>query len=134
VNPTASTLEGLSARIVDDQLRARGGADAADALAAVFHELRRSVSPMIGELGYTAVLKRAIWLASRNGGGGRFPAEAVPDAALLREMVENGGTAHAREWSEAVLARLFSLLRSFIGEPLTLRLVARAFPQVPQEG
>jgi hypothetical protein len=93
----------------------------------VCEKLQISVTRFAGSDGFASLLRRALALARAE-----FPSLTVklkPDGALegceaLAAEAANGGT----EGVVANIAHLLGLLETFIGRPLTLRLVREAWP------
>jgi len=90
-------------------------------------KLRVSLTRFAGPEGFASLLRRALTLA-------RVEAPALqsvsvkPDGTLdgLEQLVVRGG---AKDAAEAITGTLLSLLVTFIGESLTLRLVRDAWPE-----
>ncbi len=100
----------------------------------VCEKLQVSLTQFAGEEGFTALLRRALALARAE-----VPAmqtvKLKPDCALegieaLAVDKTNGGA----DGPVALIAHLLGLLVTFIGEPLTLRLVREAWPDASLEG
>jgi hypothetical protein len=131
-------------------LAQHAGADAgAEAIAAAarraYDDLARVSAPLIGEGGFQALTARALHLARREypclvparegtpARTERTPGTPPPEeaAALFSQVVaclEQQGPAVATEAAGAVFAILTELLVTFIGEPLTTRLLRKAWP------
>ena len=94
----------------------------------VCEKLRVSLTRFAGADGFAALLRRALALARAE-----VPAlhsvKVKPDGSLegLEELAAMRATAGA-EAAVAITAHLLGLLVTFIGEPLTLRLVREAWP------
>lgn len=94
----------------------------------VLEKLRSSLSRIAGPEGFTALLRRALALARAD-----VPAlDAVqigPDGRLegLEELLAGADNAGA-DAATAITTHLLGLLVTFVGEPLTLRLVREAWP------
>lgn len=99
----------------------------------VYENLRTSLTRFAGPDGFTALMRRALALARAE-----VPAlQAVtvqPDGTIdgLEEIAFNSRDAGI-EATVAITANLLFLLVTFIGEPLTLRLISDAWPDVPLE-
>lgn len=96
----------------------------------VCDKLRKSVTRLAGDDGFASLLRRALVLARAE-----VPAldriTVNPNCAMegieaLAASENDGGVAAA----SALTAHLLELLVTFIGEPLTLRLVREAWPDV----
>jgi hypothetical protein len=111
-----------------------GPAAGAEALAAAahrtYHDLARVSAPLIGQVGVDALTGRALhlvrgeypWLGTRE------PGQAEGPFAQVIVGLERQDPAVAIEAAGAVLATLTGLLVTFIGEPLTARLLRKAWP------
>jgi hypothetical protein len=133
VNGSTDRIRDLAARIVEADFEGRRHAEVARSLAKVFERLHDILAPMVGELGYAAVMKRAVWLAARTADAAGFPAETGLAERDLIPMVEGAGAARAVRWAEQIVEQAISLLHSFLGAPLTMRLIERAFPPHSQQ-
>jgi len=112
-----------------------GPAARAEALAAAarraYEDLARASAPLIGQVGVEALTGRAVhlaqreypWLAPR-----REPDQAEEPFAQVTVCLEHQDPAVATEAASAVFATLTGLLVTFIGEPLTARLLRQAWP------
>jgi hypothetical protein len=109
-------------------LEGREGLEAARGLARALQRLHDMLVPMVGELGFAALIKRAMWLAARTADAAGFPAEIGLAEKDLVKLVEAAGTARTVRWAQQIVEQALTLLYSFLGEPLTRRLIERAFP------
>jgi len=112
-----------------------GPAAGAEALAAAAHraydDLARVTVPLIGQLGVNALTGRALHLAQRE-----YPwlvqtrelEQAREPFAQVIACLEQQDPAVATEAAGAVFATFTGLLVTFIGEPLTARLLRKAWP------
>lgn len=96
----------------------------------VFEKLRSHLSRLVGVAGFQALLARALALAKSETSW----LEAVrvqPDGTLegFREAARRLPAEAVTDGSAALLAHLLGLLVTFVGEALTLRLVADIWPQ-----
>ena len=112
-----------------------GPAVGADALAAAAHraydDLVRVSAPLIGRVGIDALTGRAVHLAQRDYPWlvpTRKPEQAEGPFAQVVFSLERQDPAVATEGAGAVFATLTGLLVTFIGEPLTARLLRKAWP------
>lgn len=129
--------EHLLRQLVLNLLRREAGVDAdAAALAAATHRaydnLARVLVPLIGEVGITALTARALHLAQREYPWLARTREATPIdesfTQLRLSLEQHDDPAVAADAAAAALASLLALLVTFIGEPLTMNLVRRAWP------
>jgi hypothetical protein len=129
MNASTEKIRELATHIVGAELVHYGEAERSQAFAKVFERLRDVLAPMVGELGFSAVVKRAVWLTARNGHGKGFPAETGFAIDELKVLLEREGLAHTARWAVNIVEQSISLLNSFLGESLTLKMVERAFPE-----
>lgn len=116
--------------------REAGSSADAKTLAAATHRaydnLARVLVPLIGEVGVTALTARAWHLAQRDYpwlAHTQDPTQPGEPFAQLRLAVEQqDDPAVAAEAAAVALAILLTLLVTFIGEPLAMSLVRRAWP------
>ncbi|MGZ4808472.1 MAG: hypothetical protein ACXV7D_04010 [Thermoanaerobaculia bacterium] len=96
-----------------------------------YDDLARVLVPLIGEVGVTALTTRALHLAQRE-----FPSARAADPGRAGSPLNQ-----VNEWLEsqddpevttnaaaAMLSTIGELLVTFIGEPLTMRLLPKAWP------
>jgi len=112
-----------------------GPAASAKALAAAarrtYDDLARVSVPLIGQVGVDALMGRALHLARREYpwlSSTRDPEQADAPFAQVIAGLERQDPAVATEAAGAVFATLTGLLVTFIGEPLTERLLRQAWP------
>jgi hypothetical protein len=96
--------------------------------------LWRQIQPLIGPAGFQSVLARALGLARAEhpfleGVEGAEPANGCLKG--LAASVQGQSPAETEEGIVAVLGNFVWLLSTFIGEDLVLRLLRRAWPDVP---
>lgn len=98
----------------------------------VSERFRISLTKFAGADGYTSLMRRALTLASEDvpcldrikvGAGGRLEGFEQLDAGP-------GSSVARGECAVAITAHLLWLLDTFIGKPLTLKLVREAWPEV----
>jgi hypothetical protein len=113
-----------------------GPAAGAEALAAAAHraydDLVRVSAPLIGQVGVDALTGRALHLAQRDYPWlvhTREPEQAEAPFAQIVFCLERQDPAVAIEAAGAVFAIFTGLLVTFIGEPLTARLLRKAWPE-----
>ena len=102
----------------------------ATAASDAYHDLTRVLAPVIGDLGVAAMTNRAMhlavrgypWLPARQPGAADTPFAQFIDALKRQEP------AVATDAATAVFEAMLGLLATFIGEPLTARLVQQAWP------
>jgi hypothetical protein len=109
-------------------------ADAAALAAAArraYDDLARVVAPLIGQAGIEALTGRALHLAQRDYPWllhTREPEEVEGPFTQVVFTLERQDPAVAVEAAGSVFATLTGLLVTFIGEPLTVRLLRKAWP------
>jgi hypothetical protein len=94
----------------------------------VFEKLRRPLSTLVGATGFRMLLGRALTLAKAqdpNLGAVRVQPDGSLEGLSELRPNENG------QAGVALIAQLLSLLESFIGPELALRLVADEWPDLP---
>jgi len=103
-----------------------------DAAQRAYEDLARVSTPLIGKVAVDALTGRALYLAQQNypwlaaTRGGR--AWSGPFAQVVF-CLEQQAPAVAMEAAGAVLATLTELLVTFIGQPLTVRLLRDSWPE-----
>ena len=112
-----------------------GPAAGAEGLAAAarraYDDLARVSAPLIGQVGVNALTGRALHLAQRDHPWlvpTREPERAEGPFAQAMIHLERQDPAVAAEAAGAVFATFTGLLVTFIGEPLTARLLQKAWP------
>jgi len=112
-----------------------GSAASTEALVAAvqgaYDDLARVSAPLIGQVGVDALTGRALHLAQREYPWLVPPREPEPEEGPFAQIIfclEQQDPAVATEAAAAVFATLTGLLVTFIGEPLTARLLRKAWP------
>jgi hypothetical protein len=109
--------------------------DVAASLDRTFGQLHDVMQTLIGPEGYRALLERALFLAR---GEFAWTASLKIDRGRTlslqgaREIVASEGPEVATEGFVLVLANFIGLLHTFIGEDLTMRLLSRIWPDIPE--
>ena len=92
----------------------------------VCEKLQVSLTRFAGADGFTSLLRRALALARME-----VPAlqsiEVKPDCSILEQLAADSSNG-ATDAAVAIIAHLLGLLVTFIGAPLTVRLVGEAWP------
>jgi hypothetical protein len=129
MNAATPAMQNLARRLIASEA-ARNPFDGAVGAMRACDKLRAQLAKLAGAAGFRSLLARAValaiaeapWLESvrvdADGALEGFEAASAPQSAAQREA---GGA--------AVVAQLLGLLVTFIGEPLTLRLVGDAWPE-----
>src|SRR5688572_22815108 len=119
----------LALKVVTQHAGPAAGAKAIAAAARrAYDDLARVVAPLIGQGGFEALAARALHLARQEYPclvQTRQPEDAAGSFSQVVDCLERQGPAVATEAAGAVLATLTGLLVTFIGEPLTTRLVRK---------
>lgn len=98
----------------------------------VIERLRISLSRLAGVDGFASLIRRALTLASAEIPAlARVEIEATGRLKGLEQLTMEPGADARTEATVAVTAHLLELLVTFIGEPITLRLVREAWPDLP---
>lgn len=110
-----------------------GPGEVAAAIEHVFEELYALMSPLVGPTGFASVIRRAHHLSRSEC---RFldaaTIESMPLAkAGIESLIAREGGEPVTGCATLLMAQVLALLCSFIGEELTLRLVRRAWPHLP---
>ena len=129
-----AALRRLISRVLTHQAQA-GSATGAAAVAAAargaYDDLSRVLVPLIGQVGTESLAARAVHLAQREYpwlAKPRDPKHAQGPFTHVSVSLEHQDAALAAEGAAAVLAAFTGLLVTFIGEPLTTRLMRKAWP------
>jgi hypothetical protein len=110
---------------------ASGAGDLAAAAQRAYDDLAQVSTPLIGEVGVEALTSRTLYLAQRKYRWlvlTREPNQFKGPFAQIVFCLERQDPAVATEAAGAVLTTLTGLLVTFIGEPLTARLLRKAWP------
>ena len=110
---------------------AAGAAALAAAAQRAYDDLAQVAAPLIGQVGVDALTGRTLYLAQRKYPWlvhTREPEQWKGPFAQIVFCLERQDPAVATEAAGAVLTILTGLLVSFIGEPLTARLLRQAWP------
>ena len=101
----------------------------------VFAKLRRPLITLAGVAGFRSLLSRALTLA-RAEAPSLSAVQVAADGSLkgLDELEPQTGKEQARDGGAILIAQLIGLLRTFIGEGLTLRLVQDVWPEAAFDG
>jgi len=115
--------------------RAGAGAETHAVAAAAQHaydDLARVSTPLIGKVAVDALTGRALYLVQQNHPWLAATREAMEWSGPFAQVVfclEQQAPAVASEAAGAILATLTELLATFIGQPLTARLLQEAWPE-----
>jgi hypothetical protein len=93
----------------------------------VYEKLRRPLSALAGVAGFRSLASRALTLAKPEAPS-LFAVQITPDGYLLGLDKIELQNLHAGEGGVILLAQLLELLFTFIGEPLTLRMMQDVWP------
>jgi hypothetical protein len=122
----------LALKVIAHYAGTDAGSEAVAAAAGrIFEDLDRVVSPLIGHLGVDSLTGRALHLAALEYPcvvTKRGPDQADRPFAQVLVCLEQQEAADATAAAAAVFATFTGLLGTFIGEPLTARLLRKAWP------
>lgn len=124
----SSSIRRLAQRLLSLEAEGSGGSPQGQEAVRVFQKLRASLTRFAGPEGFASLLRRSLALARAES-----PAlEGVtfnPDGTLdgLEALASDTGNGGA-EAVVGIVAHLLGLLITFIGEPLTLRIVRESWP------
>ena len=127
-----AALQQLALKVLAQYAGSAAGAEAvAAAERRAYDDLARASAPLIGQVGVDALTGRALHLAQR-----QYPwlvqtreaGQADGPFAQVIAGLERQDPAVATEAAGAVFATLTGLLVAFIGEPLTVGLLRKAWP------
>jgi hypothetical protein len=127
-----AALRQLALRVLAQYAGSTAGAEAlAAAVRHAYDDLARVSAPLIGQVGVEALTDRALHLAQREYPWlvqTREPEQAEGPFTQVIACLERQDPAVAIEAAGAVFATFTGLLVTFIGEPLTARLLRQAWP------
>jgi hypothetical protein len=132
MNTTTPAIQNLARRLIAleaarDELAVAGGSEAVR----VCEKLRVPLTKLAGITGFCSLLSRALALAKAEVPS-LDPVRVGTDGAL--EGFDGIGRTADAGAGVAIVSQLLGLLVTFIGEPLTLRLVRDAWPNTPVAG
>jgi hypothetical protein len=99
--------------------------------------LAARLSPLIGDVGVSALWTRSLYLTQREFAWlARMPPSAPDESPVtqLRLCLERQPPSTATEAAAAVLATFYGLLATLLGDALTIRLTREAWPDIATEG
>jgi len=127
-----TALRELALKVIAQYAGPAAGPEALAAAAGrIYQDLDRVVSPLIGHLGVDSLTGRALHLAGREYPcvvTTREPDQGDRPFAQVLVCLEQQDAAEATAAAAAVFATFTGLLGTFIGEPLTARLLRKAWP------
>jgi len=112
---------------------AAGAQELAAAAQGLYDDLAGVSAPLIGQVGINALTGRALFLVQRSFPWMMRSSETgawTGPFAQIAFCLEQQDPAVATEAAGAVFATLTGLLANFIGEPLTMRVLQKAWPDV----
>jgi hypothetical protein len=133
--PAVAALRPLTSNVLAQRAGADAGADAvAAAVRRTYDDLSRVSIPLIGRVGLEALTSRALHLAQSECPGlvqVVYSARQGQGAGSFADVVESlaqRDAAVAADCGGVLIGTLTGLLVTFIGEPLTLSLLRKAWP------
>lgn len=136
--PDPTALRELALKVLGQYSGPEAGAEAlASAAERSYEDLVRVVAPLIGHMGADSLTGRALHLAAREHPclvSTREQERGVRPFARVIACVKQQDPAVATEAAAAVFATFTELLGTFIGGPLTGRLLRKAWPDAFSDG
>jgi hypothetical protein len=124
-NEISTGVRDVARRLLSFESAADGHADAKiSATFIVSEKLRRPLSTLAGTAGFRSLLMRALTLAKRE-------APSLAGVHVKEDGSLGGFSGEAASAGPVLIAHLVGLLETFIGEPLTLRLLSDIWPNLP---
>jgi hypothetical protein len=127
-------LDDLARRIVEFHLQGRHGpSHHAEGIEAAFRRLHDVVTRLIGPGGFRAVMERAVHLSRAECPWLEGTAVVVDTTVVLRDLagvVEREGPERVKDGAVVLFGTVISLLRTLIGDGLTLSLVSRSWREL----
>ncbi len=126
-SPSESILEWAQRLLASEAANKSASDTDQHPLLRVFEKLRIALTQFVGADGFTALMRRAVAQARKE-----IPslqnAQVTPEGVLegIEEHASNGKS--EAEVATSITAHLLALLVTFIGEPLTLRLMREVWP------
>ena len=128
-----AALRQLALQVLTQRVSSAPGGEALAAAArSTYDDLAHVCSPLIGQVGVEALTARALHLAQQEYSwlvDAREPEHANEPFVPVLERLAQQNPAVATEGAAAVFAMLVGLLVTFIGEPLTARVMREAWPE-----
>jgi hypothetical protein len=128
-----TTLRHLALKVLAQYAGEAAGSEAlATAAHRAYEELARVSTPLIGQVGVDALTGRALHLTQQDYPwlrGRREPAPTNESFDQVIARLEQQDPPVATEGAAAVFATFAGLLVTFIGEPVTTRLLQKAWPE-----
>lgn len=135
MNRAAPKFRGFAERLISSGvIETKSSAAKPPAVFTVIEKLRPCFAQVVGELGFSAVLARALVIASADVGWLRA-VEVKPDGSLegLDELEAKVDPKEIAEGRVVLLAEFVNLLVKLIGERLVLSLVRQAMPKLSMD-
>ncbi len=131
--PSAS-IKALARRLLAIEAAQTSAADPhAHEAVRVWEKLRISLTRFAGSDGFTSLLRRSLAMARADVPSLQTVTLKVDGSPEGLEALAADARASGREAATVITAHLLGLLVTFIGEPLTLRLVREAWPDASLE-
>ncbi|HXI11642.1 MAG TPA: hypothetical protein VNM92_03230 [Thermoanaerobaculia bacterium] len=130
--PPNTVLSSVATTVLRSRVDSRTDADTVVAITRrTYDDLAGVLVPLIGEVGLTALSSRALHLAMRDYPGSQVagPSEAVDLSDQIHSWLDRQDDNLRIDAASAMISALGGLLVTFIGEPLTMRLVQKAWPE-----
>jgi hypothetical protein len=132
INPVTPNTLALARRLLDyEAALATPAQGSLPAAFGVCEKLRRPLTALAGTAGFHSLLSRALTLAKRESpalGAIQVKVGGALDGSLENGLIGLSPATHDPGPEKALVANLLGLLFTFIGEPLTLRLIHDIWP------
>ena len=135
MNRASPTLRDFAKRLISEELiDNNNSASKPPAIFPIIENLRPCLAQIIGNLGFAAVLSRALSIAKTDVAW-LCAVHVKPDGSLEGpdELAAKVGPEEIAEGGVVLVAQFISLLVELIGERIVLQLVHQAMPQVSKE-
>jgi hypothetical protein len=120
-------IKALAQRLIHHDAGLTSQAEDAEFMCRVCEKLRRPLTSLAGKAGFVSLLGRALTLAKRE-------APALSAVQVRPDGLLEGLSGETVEANPILVACLLSLLFTFIGEHLTMRLLQDIWPDLPYLG
>lgn len=130
MSTNSSPIENWTQRLLDCEAHDKPSHAQVDEAVRVCDKLRVPLSKLIGVAGFQVLLSRALVLAKAEDAA-LMVLQVQTDGSLMRlDKIEQHQDGAAAKAGMVLVAQLLALLITFIGEPLTLRILLGTWPEV----
>lgn len=128
----SSTMRDLARQLLTLEAASQSGSEQEHAAARVCEKLRISLTRFVGAVGFASLMRRSLALA-RTEVPSLQNIKVNSDGALEGlELLADEANHEGGEAAIAIARHLLTLLATFVGEPMTLRLVREAWPSLAE--